>query len=177
MAQQAPGHAVRSPSLLRRLGKALRRFWPLYLMMVPGLLYFVVYKYVPMWGAQIAFKDFAIRKGIHDSPWKEPLSYWFSYFFKSPASRQIIYNTLVLSFSKLLVCMLPPLIFALAVSECRFKAFSRVIQTVSYLPHFLSWVIVYGICVAMLSESNGIINVTLRKMGFNTIPFLTSNSY
>ena len=177
MAQQAPGRVIQGPPFVRRLGKALRRFWPLYLMMVPGLMYFAVYKYVPMWGAQIAFKDFAIRKGISGSPWKEPLTYWFTYFFRSPASRQIIYNTLILSFSKLLVCMLPPLIFALAISECRYKTYSRVIQTVSYLPHFLSWVIVYGICVAMLSESTGILNVTLRKMGLQTIPFLTSNSY
>lgn len=177
MAQNASLCALRRPSLCKRVGKALRRYWPLYLMMLPGLLYFAVYKYLPMWGIQIAFKDYAIRKGIAGSPWKEPLIHWFTYFFKSPASGQVLSNTLILSFSKLFVCMLPPLVFALALSECRFKGYCRVIQTISYLPHFLSWVIVYGICVAMLSESTGIVNVNLRKMGLTTIPFLTSNSY
>ena len=128
--------------LTRRFWRAIRQYWPLYVMLIPGMLFFLVYKYAPMYGIQIAFKNYSLKKGISGSPWLtetgKPLLYWFQRFFKTPQSRQIISNTLVLSLSKLLVGMLPPLIFALAISECSFKRYSRVIQTVSYLPHFLS---------------------------------------
>lgn len=167
--------------LTRRFWRAIRQYWPLYVMLIPGMLFFLVYKYAPMYGIQIAFKNYSLKKGISGSPWLtetgKPLLYWFQRFFKTPQSRQIISNTLVLSLSKLLVGMLPPLIFALAISECSFKRYSRVIQTVSYLPHFLSWVVVYGICVAMLSQSNGVVNTFIKKMGGTAIPFMTSNKY
>lgn len=73
--------------------------------------------------------------------------------------------------------LFPSLIFALAVSECRNRFFARIVQTISYLPHFLSWVVVYGICVAMLSQSNGVVNTFIKKMGGTAIPFMTSNKY
>lgn len=121
--------------LTRRFWRAIRQYWPLYVMLIPGMLFFLVYKYAPMYGIQIAFKNYSLKKGISGSPWLtetgKPLLYWFQRFFKTPQSRQIISNTLVLSLSKLLVGMLPPLIFALAISECSFKRYSRVIQTVS----------------------------------------------
>lgn len=150
-------------------------------MLIPGMLFFLMYKYAPMYGIQIAFKNYSLKKGISGSPWLtetgKPLLYWFQRFFKTPQSRQIISNTLVLSLSKLLVGMLPPLIFALAISECSFKRYSRVIQTVSYLPHFLSWVIIYGICATMLGETSGVINNLFKKLGWNTVPFLNSSKY
>ena len=89
----------------------------------------------------------------------------------------IITNTITLSLGKLVVGLLPPLIFALAISECRNKYVARAIQTVSYLPHFLSWAVVYGICLTMLSESTGVINGLIKSFGGKTIPFLTSNKY
>ena len=123
-------------------------------MLIPGMLFFLVYKYAPMYGIQIAFKNYSLKKGISGSPWLtetgKPLLYWFQRFFKTPQSRQIISNTLVLSLSKLLVGMLPPLIFALAISECSFKRYSRVIQTVNNL---------------------------FKKLGWNTVPFLNSSKY
>ena len=167
--------------LSRRFWRAIRQYWPLYVMLIPGMLFFLVYKYAPMYGIQIAFKNYSLKKGISGSPWLtetgKPLLYWFQRFFKTPQSRQIISNTLVLSLSKLLVGMLPPLIFALAISECSFKRYSRVIQTVSYLPHFLSWVIIYGICATMLGETSGVINNLFKKLGWNTVPFLNSSKY
>jgi len=165
------------PSLGRRFIKSMRRWWPLYLMMVPGILYFIIYKFVPMYGTIIAFKDFSVRKGIVNSPWADPWYKYFQEFFKSPSNTRVITNTLTISFGKLLMGMFPSLIFALAVSECRSRGFARVVQTVSYLPHFLSWVVVYGICMAMLSESNGIINKFIQSFGLDPIPFLTSNQY
>lgn len=160
-----------------KVKQAVIRFWPLYLMMIPAIIYFIIFKFWPMAGIVIAFKNYVPRKGIGKSDWVRPFYHWFKYFLDSPSSRQVIFNTLWLSLLKILFCMIPPMIFALAISECRLKKFSRVVQTVSYLPHFLSWVIIYGICIAMLSESTGIINQFFKNIGWKTIPFLTSNTY
>ena len=164
-------------SLRDRILRALRRYWPLYLMAIPGMLYFIIYKIVPIFGAVIAFKNFTIKKGIWGSPWAQPWYQHYKYFFRSPSNVRIITNTITLSLGKLVVGLLPPLIFALAISECRNKYVARAIQTVSYLPHFLSWAVVYGICLTMLSESTGVINGLIKSFGGKTIPFLTSNKY
>ena len=164
-------------SLRDRILRALRRYWPLYLMAIPGMLYFIIYKIVPIFGAVIAFKNFTIKKGIWGSPWAQPWYQHYKYFFRSPSNVRIITNTITLSLGKLVVGLLPPLIFALAISECSFKRYSRVIQTVSYLPHFLSWVIIYGICATMLGETSGVINNLFKKLGWNTVPFLNSSKY
>ena len=165
------------PPLIARTIRAIRRYWPLYLMIVPGLIFFLVYKYAPFYGLQIAFKKFSVRKGIAESPWYNPWYYWFARFWKSSTSWQIVSNTLILSLSKLLVGMVPPLLFALAINECAFKRYARVIQTVSYLPHFLSWIIVFGIATTMLNEGSGVINRMIKSFGGTPIPFLTSNKY
>ena len=155
--------------------KALFKWWPLYLMMLPGLVYLIVYKYVPMAGTIIAFKNYRVKVGIWGSPWADPWYKHFMDFFKSPANVQIIKNTITLSIGKLLIGLIPSLIFALAISECRNKPFVRVVQTVSYLPHFLSWVIIYGICQTMLSMNTGVVNRFLVSIGLESIPFLSSN--
>ena len=165
------------PSLRKRFTQAIIRYWPLYVMMIPGILYYVVYKYVPFGGLQIAFKKFAIRKGIAASPWITPWYYWFERFWNSATAWQIIENTLIISLSKIVVGMVPPLFFALAVNECRFKRYARVVQTVSYLPHFLSWIIVFGIATTMFNEGSGVINRLIVSMGGKAIPFLTSSKY
>ena len=164
-----------------RFIRAIRQYWPLYAMIIPGMLFFLIYKYLPMYGIQIAFKNFSLRKGIGDSLWlwddKKEWFYWFERFFKSPQSSQIITNTLIISLSKLVMEMIPPLVFALAISETVFKKYARVIQTVSYLPHFLSWVIVFGICATMLGENSGVVNNMIKKMGGQAIPFLSNKKY
>lgn len=172
-----PSLPANRQSLGARFRRAFVRWWPLYLMMLPGIIYFLVYKYAPMGGLVIAFKKFSVKKGIWGSPWADPWYKYFQQFFSSPANRNVIKNTITLSLWKLVVGMFPSLIFALAVSECRNRFFARIVQTVSYLPHFLSWVVVYGICTAMLSQTNGVINTFIKKLGGNTIPFLTSNKY
>lgn len=163
--------------LSERIKRTLLRWWPLYLMLIPGIIFFAVYKYAPMGGLVLAFKNFKIKKGIWASPWADPWYKYFVQFFKSPANRNIIGNTISISLWKLFVGMFPSLIFALAVSECRHRNFARVVQTVSYLPHFLSWVVVYGICTAMLSVNRGIVNDVIKKLGGEAIPFMNSNKY
>jgi len=158
-----------------RISKALARYWPLYLMMVPGMLFFFIYKYLPFTGLTIAFRDFAIRGTISESPWYG--FYWFERFWNSATAWQIIENTLIISLSKIVIGMVPPLIFALAINECGFKRYARFIQTVSYLPHFLSWIIVFGIATTMFNEGSGVINRLIVNLGGSPVPFLTSNKY
>lgn len=157
--------------------KAIKKHWPLYLMLLPVFIWYAVFKYGPMYGLVIAFKDYSIHKGILGSPWADPLFKHFSYFFNGPYAKQIIGNTFIISIYKIVIGMLPPLILAVFIHECRQKWFGRVVQTLSYLPHFLSWVIIYGILLAFFSESTGLINRWLREAGLSTIPFLTSPKY
>lgn len=161
----------------KSLVKILKRYWPLYLMLTPGIIWFLIFKYLPMYGVIIAFKDFDINAGIMGSSWATPIFKYFQYFFNGPYAKQIIANTIIISVLKIIVGMLPPMILAILIYECRVTWFGRVVQTLTYLPHFLSWVIIYGILVAFFSESTGLINRWLTETGGHTIPFLTSTKY
>ena len=156
---------------LRLLGK----YWPYYLMMLPGLVYFALLKYAPMYGVLIAFKDFKIKKGIWGSPWVGLQN--FRTFFTSTYCSRLIGNTLIISFTKLVLSSFMSVFFALLLNECTKRRFKRLVQTVSYMPHFLSWVIIYGIVYLFFSESAGYINRIVRMLTGSTIPIMTSNTY
>ena len=156
---------------LRLLGK----YWPYYLMMLPGLVYFALLKYAPMYGVLIAFKDFKIKKGIWGSPWVGMQN--FRTFFTSTYCSRLIGNTLIISFTKLVLSSFMSVFFALLLNECTKRRFKRLVQTVSYMPHFLSWVIIYGIVYLFCSESAGYINRIVRMLTGSTIPIMTSNTY
>lgn len=156
---------------LRLLGK----YWPYYLMMLPGLVYFALLKYAPMYGVLIAFKDFKIKKGIWGSPWVGLQN--FRTFFTSTYCSRLIGNTLIISFTKLVLSSFMSVFFALLLNECTKRRFKRLVQTVSYMPHFLSWVIIYGIVYLFCSESAGYINRIVRMLTGSTIPIMTSNTY
>ena len=162
----------------RRPGNRLMRSYrkALLFMMIPGLIYYIVYKYLPMYGVLIAFKDFRIKAGILGSPWADPLFKHFTYFFQSPYCMQVLGNTLFLSLFKILANTLSCMGLAILLSEVRVPWFKRTVQTITYLPHFLSWVIVYGILYALLSESSGLVNVLLRAAGRETAPILTNDA-
>jgi len=158
----------------------MRKIWGyriLYLMLIPGLLYYIVYRYLPMYGTIIAFKDFNITDGMMASPWASPWYKHFQTFYTSPYFGQLINNTLLISLYKLAFGIVPPIVLALLLNECRTRWFRSLIQTLSYMPYFLSWVIIYGISVAMLSESTGLVNRWLVDMGWDAVPFLTSTSW
>ena len=150
------------------------RYIALYIMLIPGILYYVIYKYIPMFGTIIAFKDYSLVKGIIRSPWANPWYKYFAQFFKSPYFTQLLSNTLILSFSKLIVNTLGSIILALFLNEVKSKFFKSFVQTVTYLPHFLSWVIVYGIIFSLFSESSGVINLLLKRYFGTTLPMLNS---
>jgi putative aldouronate transport system permease protein len=152
-----------------------QRAW--YWMLLPGLIWLLIYRYYPMYGAIIAFKDFNITQGIFWSPWADPWNKHFLYFFESPYFTQLIGNTLIISFYKLIFGIVPPIAMALMLHECKIIWLRRIIQTLSYMPHFLSWVIIYGILIAFMSQTTGLFNRWIREAGFDTVPFLQSTEW
>lgn len=158
-----------------RTGKDRRarpfRDWHLYLLILPGLLYFLVYKYLPMFGLLMAFQDFSPFLGFFDSPWVG-LKH-FKTMFEDKEALQVIWNTLEISLLQILFAFPLPILLALMINELRNAVYKRLIQSMVYLPHFLSWVVVVGIFVVFL-KSDGLVNQFLQSLGIDQIPFLTS---
>ncbi len=138
---------------MRKKLKIMNRRKALYFMMIPGVVFLFVFNYMPMYGAIIAFKDFAIKKGIMASPWANPWYKHFAQFFKSPYCVRVLKNTLIISVLKIVITTPITILFAVAMAEIPSKGYRKVVQTLTYLPHFLSWIIVYGVFFSMLSES------------------------
>ena len=155
----------------------MRRYWPLYLLMAPALLYFAVYKYAPMYGVLIAFKDYRFNDGVLGSPWADPWYGHFQEFFSSSYFVQLLTNTLLISVYKIFWGMVPSILLAVVLNECRVRWLKRWVQTLSYMPHFLSWVIIFGISMALFSQSGGLVNRYLGELGGSSIGFLTSTDW
>lgn len=139
-------------------------------MMIPALVFVIIYRYGPMLGVVMAFQKFSPAKGFFHSPWVGLDNY--RNLFTMPNIGQIIYNTVFISFFKMILGIIVPVVFALLLNEISNMALKRTFQTLVYLPHFLSWVILAGIFADLLSK-DGIINVTLMSMGFDRIGFLS----
>ncbi|WP_242403761.1 ABC transporter permease [Paenibacillus pini] len=137
-------------------------------MVIPALLLIFVFSYVPMYGLLIAFQDYNIFTGFLDSPWVGFKH--FSMFFHSPEFWTVINNTIIISLLKFCIGFPAPIILALMLNEVKNLFFKRIIQTVSYLPHFLSWVIVAGFAMSILSTDNGSLNILLQKLHLITEP-------
>ena len=156
----------------RFLRDILRDRW-LYLLMVPGIIYFIIFKYAPMYGLRIAFQDY--------NPYDPKVSPWigFTQFVKlfSTFSFPLVFrNTLTISISKLIFGFPVPIILALLINEFRSLKFKKTVQTVLYLPHFISWVIMGGIIMTFLNPSTGFINEIIAMFGGMKIDFLTSRT-
>lgn len=153
------------------LKKHIKNNFVLYLMLVPIILFFVLFLYKPMPGLIIAFKKFSPFKGIADSPF---IGFdHFIEFFKSPYAFRVIGNTLTISSISLLFGFPMPIIFALLLNELRAKKFRGLVQTVSYVPHFISVVVVCGLVVNFLSPTTGIVNSVLELLGIDRVYFLS----
>lgn len=143
----------------------------LYVMMLPMVLFFIIFLYKPMPGLVIAFKDFSPFKGIWDSPW---IGFdHFVEFFTGPYAFRVIKNTLVISLTSLVFGFPAPIILALLLNELRAKRFKKLVQTVSYVPHFISVVVICGLVVNFLSPSSGIVNTLIKQLGGESIYFLS----
>lgn len=147
----------------------------LYLMLIPAITYYIVFHYLPMYGITIAFKNFSIPKGILGSPWAG-LKH-FKYLFSLDKFTQVFMNTLYISLYRLAFGFPIPIIAALLLNEIKKLHFKKIVQTVIYLPHFISWVILGGILINLLSTDSGAINEMIRLFGGEPIGFLTDEKY
>ena len=150
----------------------LRANYDLYLFLIPGLIALVIFKYLPIVGIAVAFKDFSLREGIFGSPWAEPLLLHFQRLFALPQFFRVVTNTLIINFYLFVFQWPLPIILALAINEIVSRTYRRISQTVTYLPHFLSWVVVAAIFIDILSPHNGIVNRMLEVFGVEPILFL-----
>ncbi|MEF2964950.1 sugar ABC transporter permease [Paenibacillus sp. M1] len=171
----APVDVRSEPGLKRKSSPfltSLKRNKLLYLMIFPGLVYFIVFKYLPMGGLVIAFQDYQPFLGIAGSPWVG-----FKHFirlFTEPTFFMLLRNTLILFAMNIVIFFPLPIILALMLNEVRNKWFKNAVQTMMYLPHFMSWVIIVSITYVFLNVDGGVINELLAALGFNKISFLTS---
>lgn len=169
---------LHSSGLGTRLGDTGRYLWRyriLYLLSVPGILYFFLFKYVPLFGSIIAFQNYNIFKGITGSDWVglEHFQKMFSHY----DFLRILNNTLLLGLYDLVIAFPVPILLAILLNEVRMIVFKRLLQTIVYMPHFLSWVVISGIFMGIFSMDAGVVNKALGFLGMQPIYFLGEDSY
>lgn len=155
--------------------RKLRAQHALLLMLLPGIAYYIIFKYIPIIsGVMLSVVKYNLRKGIFASPLADPWYKNFQFFVESPYFGQLISNTLLISLQKMLIGLPLAVVLAILLFECRKIYMRRIIQTLTYMPHFLSWVVIYGMCFALLSETNGLINDWIRTLTGSPVPFFSS---
>lgn len=147
--------------------------WQLYLLILPVVIYFLVFNYAPIYGVIIAFKRYSISQGIWESPWVGLL--YFERFFNSPMFLKLLSNTLLVSFYQLIVFFPIPVIFALMLNHLTSKRFKQIAQTITFAPHFISMVVLVGMMFLFFSPVSGVFNIILRNFGFEPINFMGSS--
>lgn len=160
---QQPVSAVNKKTFGQRLAKDLRLHWQLYVMAIPVIVYFLVFNYAPMAGVVMAFQKYSMKKGLLGSQWIGFDN--FVRFFKSPYFFRLLRNTLLISFYGLIFSFPLPIVFALCLNEVRNSKFKKIVQTISYLPYFISVVVVVSILFDF-GKSGGIITQIAEKFGW-----------
>lgn len=147
-----------------------KRYKGLLIMLIPGIAWFLIFKYYPMYGVTIAFKDYKLLKGIMGSPWVG-----FKHFlrlFNSSQFESVFWNTLIIGIYRLVFSFPAPVIFAILLNEIRHEKFKKTIQSITYLPHFISWVVIAGLIHTILSPVDGVVNYVLQFFGLGPYKFL-----
>ena len=152
--------------------KEIKRHSSVYALLVIPLIYYIIFRYVPIWNGQIAFRDFMPLDGVMGSKWVGMQN--FQTFLKSFYFLELLRNTLFYSFGKLLISVPAAIILAVTLFECTKPKFAKIVQTLAYLPHFLSWVIMYGILMVLLAPGDGIVNDIIKYFGGEPVAFLTN---
>ena len=147
----------------------------LYLFLLPTLIYFAIFHYAPMYGLQIAFKDFKATKGIWGSEWVG--FEHFIRFFHSAQFWDILLNTIILSLESLIFGFFPPIILALMLNQVENQKFKKIVQGVTYAPHFISTVVMVSLLYCLLSTRNGIVNRIIEMFGGTAVPFMRDAEY
>ncbi len=155
-----------------------KRYWQLYALLALPLIYLLVFKYIPMIYVQIAFKKYMLNKSV----WAMPLAKMngFEYYIKAFKDRDFINalrNTLLLNLKDLVFGFPAPIIFALILNELPFKGFKKIVQTIAYMPHFLSWVIIGSLSLQLFAQNTGMVNMLIKNLGGESIPFIAESSH
>lgn len=169
MKQHEPALAPKKKSKFARVDKSL------YLMLIPGAVILIIYSYTPIFGLQIAFKDFDIAKGIWGSPWVG-LDNFKYIFFSYPGFGKVVFNTVYIAVLKMIFRYITPIIVALLLNEVMHIKFKRTVQTLIYLPHFISWIVICGLMISILSPTDGAVNEILKAVGLKPVYFLGNKS-
>jgi putative aldouronate transport system permease protein len=161
-------------TIVRRFNK--NRDFPIYSLLLPGIILVFIFHYIPILGIVISFQDFSPFKGILRSEWVGLKN--FNYFLADTNFHHVFRNTLIINLMEIVMGFPVPIIFALLLNELWSNKFKKVVQTVSYLPHFISWVIAAGIITSILSPSTGLINAFLKNViGKQPVHFLAKKEY
>jgi len=151
----------------------LKRYWTLYLLLALPILFFLVFRYFPMVNILVAFKKYNITMPVWDMNWAR--NNGFEYFIKAFSNRDFLYslrNTITLNILDLVIGFPVPIMLAIMLNELAFKKFKRLTQTIIYMPHFLSWIIISGLALKLFAPTDGLVNNLITRMGFEAIPFL-----
>lgn len=156
----------------------MKRYWQLYALIALPLIYLFVFKYLPMKNILIAFKDYKLNTKLRDMPWTSDhgLKY-FKKAFENADFLRSLRNTVTLNLLDLVVGFPAPIIFALVLNELVFKRFKKVVQTIAYMPHFLSWVIIYSLALHLFAPTDGLVNMLITSNGGEAIPFLNESKH
>ncbi|MCP3773191.1 ABC transporter permease subunit [Paenibacillus sp. MZ04-78.2] len=177
---RADATAVSSEPILKKRSnssfwKTFLRYKWLYLLMVPGIVYYLVFHYVPMFGLVVAFKKYNLMKGMWGSEWVGFDN--FRTIFTSPEFPSLLRNTILISVYRILFNMVPDVLLALMLNEIRVNWFKRIVQTITYGPHFLSWIIVYGLVFSFFAPGAGLVTTFFRDLGWGELDVLANSEY
>lgn len=165
----------RSARFLRSWRRSLVKYWDLYLLVLPVLIWLIIFKYRPMYGAVIAFEDYSPSRGVLGSKWV-----WFKHFerfFRAYNFKDILLNTVKLSFFQLIFAFPMPIILALVLNEINNRRYKKLVQTVTYAPFFLSTVVMVGLIDAFLYPDTGLINALAVRLGGQSVNYMAKESY
>ncbi|MBO7334993.1 MAG: sugar ABC transporter permease [Lachnospiraceae bacterium] len=160
----------------------IKRYWQLYALLLLPLVYLLIFKYVPMRYIVLAFKEYKLNMPLKDMPWANVKGQtdYFKYFkmaFKNPDFLRALRNTVKLNLMDLVMGFPAPIIFALVLNELRFSKFKKVVQTIAYMPHFLSWVIIANLVTTLFATSDGLVNNIITRLGGEEFSFLSVPSH
>jgi putative aldouronate transport system permease protein len=153
----------------------IRKYYILYLMFLPVVICLLLFNYIPMWGVVLAFKDFVPWYGFWGSKWVGLGN--FQYIFSSPDFPRLLGNTLMINVYKIIFGFPAPIIYALLLNEVKGKLFKKTVQTISYMPYFVSWIVISGISYTLLNTNYGIINSLLTALGLEPIQWYIHSEY
>lgn len=159
-------------------GPYIKRYWQLYALLALPVIYLLVFKYAPMIYIQIAFKKYKLNMSVWEMPWAK--NHGFEYFIKAFSSKDFrlaLRNTIRLNLLDLIIGFPAPIIFALILNELPFPKFKKTVQTIAYMPHFLSWVIISSLALQLFAPGDGLVNMVIEKITGESVPFLNEEGH